>query len=249
MSPSFANALPSPSAHRSRRATAAARPVRCRTGRCKQGREWLLSGPPNAGAALVRVSPAAAPGRHRLAGGERRVAAAQGQQLVVRPVSTIRRRRARRSGRRRERSRAGARSRSSCAPRRGRERLLHGPLGLGVERRGRLVEHEDRRVAQDRARDRSPLLLAAREAVAALADDRVVALGQRRDQPWICAARAACSISSSVASGFAKRRLSRTVAWKRYVSCETTPTVAASDGERQVADVDAVDRHGPFVTS
>ena len=62
------------------------------------------------------------------------------------------------------------------------ERLLHEPLGLRVERRGRLVEHEDRRVAQDRARDREPLLLAAREAVAALADDRVVALRQRRDQ-------------------------------------------------------------------
>ena len=61
------------------------------------------------------------------------------------------------------------------------ERLLHEPLGLGVERARRLVEHEDRRVAQDRPRDRDPLLLAAGEAVAALADDGVVALGQRRD--------------------------------------------------------------------
>ena len=62
------------------------------------------------------------------------------------------------------------------------ERLLHRALGLRVERRGRLVEDEDRRVAQDRPRDRDALLLAAREAVAALADDRVVALGQRGDQ-------------------------------------------------------------------
>ena len=46
---------------------------------------------------------------------------------------------------------------------------------------------------------------------------------------WIWAARAASSTSSSLASGFAKRRFSRTDAWKRYVSCETTPTVAASD--------------------
>ena len=46
---------------------------------------------------------------------------------------------------------------------------------------------------------------------------------------WICAARAAYSISASVASGRAKRRFSRTVAWKRYVSCETTPTVEDSD--------------------
>src|SRR5579875_1220303 len=61
------------------------------------------------------------------------------------------------------------------------ERLLDEPLGLGVERGGRLVEDEDRRVAEDRPRDRDPLLLAAREAVAALADDRVVALGERGD--------------------------------------------------------------------
>ena len=47
--------------------------------------------------------------------------------------------------------------------------------------RGRLVEHEDRRVAQDRARDGDALLLAAGEAVAALADDGVVALRQRGD--------------------------------------------------------------------
>ena len=45
----------------------------------------------------------------------------------------------------------------------------------------------------------------------------------------IRAASAASSISSSVASGFAKRRFSRTVEWKRYVSCETTPTRFASE--------------------
>src|SRR3954470_11585799 len=62
------------------------------------------------------------------------------------------------------------------------ERRLHVALGLGVERAGGLVEDQHRRVAQDRARDRDALLLAAGEAVAALADDRVVALGQRRVQ-------------------------------------------------------------------
>ena len=62
------------------------------------------------------------------------------------------------------------------------ERGLHRPLGLGVQRAGGLVEDEHGRVAQDRAGDRDALLLAAREAVAALADDGVVALGQRGDQ-------------------------------------------------------------------
>ena len=59
---------------------------------------------------------------------------------------------------------------------------------------------------------------------------------------WICAARAASSTSSSDALGRAKRRFSRTVAWKRYVSCETTPDRVGERLEREVAHVDAVDR-------
>ena len=56
------------------------------------------------------------------------------------------------------------------------DRLLHQPLGLGVERAGGLVEDEDRRVAEERPRDGDPLPLSAREPGAALAEDRVVAL-------------------------------------------------------------------------
>ena len=59
---------------------------------------------------------------------------------------------------------------------------LDGALGLVVQRAGGLVEHQDRRVAQQRAGDREPLLLATGEPVAAGADDGVVAVGQRRDQ-------------------------------------------------------------------
>ena len=55
------------------------------------------------------------------------------------------------------------------------ERLLDQALGVAVERAGRLVEDQDARVAQDRARDRDPLALAARQARAALADRRIVA--------------------------------------------------------------------------
>ena len=46
-------------------------------------------------------------------------------------------------------------------------------LGLGVERRGRLVEQQDARVLQDGAGDRDALLLAAGELQAALADHGV----------------------------------------------------------------------------
>ncbi len=62
------------------------------------------------------------------------------------------------------------------------QRLLHERLGLVVQRARGLVEDEDRRVAQDRPRDRQALLLAAGEAVAALADDGVEPVGQRADQ-------------------------------------------------------------------
>src|SRR5206468_9574299 len=61
------------------------------------------------------------------------------------------------------------------------ERVLHEALRLRVERARRLVEHEYRWVAQHRSRDCDALLLSAREAVAALADDGVVAVRQRRD--------------------------------------------------------------------
>ena len=53
------------------------------------------------------------------------------------------------------------------------ERGLDFALGEAVERRGRLVEHQDRRRFQNRARDGDALLLAARQFQAALADLRV----------------------------------------------------------------------------
>ena len=62
------------------------------------------------------------------------------------------------------------------------ERGLHQRLALGVERGGGLVEQQQRRVAQDRARDRDALALAARQRHAALADRRVVALRQALDE-------------------------------------------------------------------
>ena len=62
------------------------------------------------------------------------------------------------------------------------QRRLHLPLRIGVERRGRLVEQQDRRVLQHRARDGDALPLAAREPDAVLADRRVVALRQVADE-------------------------------------------------------------------
>ena len=74
--------------------------------------------------------------------------------------------------------------------------LLDRGLDLGIERRGRLVEHEDRRVLQKHARDGDALALSAREFDAALADQGVVAppaveIGQTVTKSCACAWRAA----------------------------------------------------------
>jgi hypothetical protein len=53
--------------------------------------------------------------------------------------------------------------------------LLDRRLDFRIERRGRLVEHQDRRVLQEDPRDRDALALAARELHAAFADMGVVA--------------------------------------------------------------------------
>ena len=51
------------------------------------------------------------------------------------------------------------------------ERALDDGFVLGIDRGQRLVENEDRRVAQQRPRDRKPLALSTRKPQAALADD------------------------------------------------------------------------------
>ena len=62
------------------------------------------------------------------------------------------------------------------------EARLDRPLGPGVEGARRLVQHQDRRVLQDGARDPHPLLLAARQLQPALAHLGVVAMGQAEDE-------------------------------------------------------------------
>ena len=62
------------------------------------------------------------------------------------------------------------------------ERLLDGGLRLGVQMRGGLVEHHDGRCLQQQPGQGDPLLLAARQPVAAVAHDGVQAVGQHRDQ-------------------------------------------------------------------
>src|SRR3546814_2113167 len=62
------------------------------------------------------------------------------------------------------------------------ERRLDRRLGAAVERARRFVEDQDRRVFQQRSRDRDTLLLAARQLEPALADLGLLPLRQQRDE-------------------------------------------------------------------
>ena len=64
-----------------------------------------------------------------------------------------------------------------------RERHLDGCLALRVERAGRLVEQQDARIAQQRARQGHPLPLAARQPLAAWTDPCREPVRQCRDEP------------------------------------------------------------------
>src|SRR4051794_41321541 len=64
----------------------------------------------------------------------------------------------------------------------GRQRSEQTVAGGRVQSRGRLIEHEDQRVANERASDADVLALAAGQPAATLAEAFVVAGGQRADE-------------------------------------------------------------------
>ena len=62
------------------------------------------------------------------------------------------------------------------------EGILNNRLVFRIHRRQCFVQHQDRRIAKQRARNGDALALAARQAYAALTDHRVIALGQARNE-------------------------------------------------------------------
>src|SRR5437879_13537474 len=62
------------------------------------------------------------------------------------------------------------------------ERLLDGRLAFGVDTRERFVQHQDWRILQESAGDRQALALTTRKPNATLADERVVAARQGKDE-------------------------------------------------------------------
>ena len=110
------------------------------------------------------------------------------------------------------------------------ERLLDRALALGVERRRRLVEDEDRRVLEERARDRETLALAAREARAALPHARVEPVGEGVDErERVRGARGPRGSALRARPACRRRRCAARVSSKRTTSCVTRPIRARSD--------------------
>src|SRR5262249_3317540 len=62
------------------------------------------------------------------------------------------------------------------------QRVADPLLAVGIERRRRLVEQQDRRILEERAGDRDALALPARQLDAAVSDDGVEALGHALDE-------------------------------------------------------------------
>ena len=122
------------------------------------------------------------------------------------------------------------------------QRLLDGRLGGRVEVRGGLVEDDDARPGEQQAGDRQPLTLAAGEPVAALADHRVEAVGQRarRGRPAGPGAARPTARRRS-APGRASSRLARSDSWNRWPSCVTSPSAPRIASNDEVADVDTAD--------
>ena len=120
------------------------------------------------------------------------------------------------------------------------ERLDNGVLGIGVERAGRLVEDQDRRVLEQRPGDGDALALAARQRRAALADARCRSpRGSAAMKSCALAARAAASISSRVASGRPKAMFSAMLIGNRNGSWSTTATCS-----RRLAELTGRARRG-----
>ena len=115
-----------------------------------------------------------------------------------------------------------------------------------VDGRGRVVEDQHARVGEDRAGDRQPLALAAREREAVLAEQRVVAVGQLADEvvgagELARRARSRSCVGVALAAARGEREvLPHRVAEEERL-LEHEPDLAAERAEPHVAHVVAVD--------
>ena len=127
------------------------------------------------------------------------------------------------------------------------QRLEDHRLRPRIDRRGRLVEDENRRVLQERPGDADALALAAGQPDAALADRRLVAPGSREMKSCALAAVAAATISSSRGVELAVADVVGDRAREQHRILRHEADVVAQRSQRERADVMAVDQDPPFV--
>ena len=120
------------------------------------------------------------------------------------------------------------------------ERLLHQPLTLGVERGRGLVEEQDRRIAEQRPRDRQALPLATGQPHATVADHGVVALGQGANEPVGVGGfrRAAHVVVADLGESVGDVPAHRVVEQDRLLRDD--PELPAQRGQRHLAQIDPV---------
>ena len=120
---------------------------------------------------------------------------------------------------------------------------MHLALGFRIERRGRLVEQQNWRILQHGARDGEALALAARELHAKLADRRLIALGQIDDE---VVGGGGLSGGLDLGVGGARPPVGDIGAHRVVEQGDLLADqrdLAVQGGERQIANIEAVDRH------
>src|SRR5216684_5735238 len=121
--------------------------------------------------------------------------------------------------------------------------LLNDPLALIIESARRLVEDEDARVGNQRTGDGDALPLAAGQAAAALAHDRVVAFGQFEDE--VVGARKLCRGDDTLGRqrGIGQRDVVPDRAVEQHVFLKHDADLAAQPGRIDLREIDAIDQH------
>ena len=120
-------------------------------------------------------------------------------------------------------------------------------LGPRVDRRRRVVEHEDARVGEHRARDGDALALAARQREPAFAHERVVAVGERVDERRSPGDRRRTAHVVVGGVGPAVRDVVAHAVGEEERVLEHHSDLAPQGIERDVAHVDAVDLDRPLL--
>ena len=115
-------------------------------------------------------------------------------------------------------------------------------LAADVEMRGRLVQEQDARLADQDARQPDRLLLAAGQAAAALGDRHVVAQRMTGDEALDAGQPRGLDHLLVGRAGVPSVMLSRSLPKNRSVSCSTKPMPVAQVGRIVLPDVDAVDQ-------